>query len=153
MAIEFDWDGDADVDTATLQGFVLAAISGAQQPDGTVFRDGLQVYAKHVSGDDVNPATALFGFDQRFRVTFRFANLADPETTEHNIALMVHVLIAFVQRYGGKGVLLFNGDEAVLQYDDNGIVFDAEWEDWTENREVAPLLSQFASRVLPQPLL
>src|SRR3954454_3472974 len=153
MAIEFDWDGDADVDTVTLQGFVLAAIGGAQQPDGTVFRDGLQVFAKHVSGDDVNPATALFDFDQRFRATFGFANLADAATTEHNIALMVHTLIAFAQRYGGAGVLLFNGDEAVLQYDANGVVFDAGWEDWTENGEVPPLLPQFARRVLPQPLL
>ena len=33
------------------------------------------------------------------------------------------------------------------------ITFGAEWEDWAENPEVAPLLTQFPSRVLPQPLL
>src|SRR4051812_47849306 len=153
MAIEFTWYGDTDVDTQTLRGFVVTAVGGTQLPDGTVVRDGLFVSARHVVGDEVNPATALFGFDQRFRATFRFANLADAATTEHNIALMVHTLIAFAQRYGGAGVLLFNGDEAVLQYDANGVVFDVGWEDWTENREVAPLLTQFASRVLPQPLL
>lgn len=149
MAVEFTWYGDADVDTPTLRSFLVAAVSGAQQPDGTVFRDGLQVFARHAPGDDV----ALFGFDQRFRATFRFANLADPATTERNTALMVHVLIAFAQSHGGNGVLLFNGEQAVLQYGADGVVFASDWEDWTENAEVAPLLTQFASRILPQPLL
>jgi hypothetical protein len=128
-------------------------MDGTQLPDGPIVRDGLRVYAGRVSGDEVNPAAALFGFDQRFRATFRFANLAEPATTDHNIALMVHVLIAFVRSRGGRGVLLYNGEEAVLQYSEDGIVFDSNWEDWTENAEVAPLLPQFAVRVLPQPLL
>jgi hypothetical protein len=66
---------------------------------------------------------------------------------------MVHVLIAFAQSRDGTGVLLHNGERAVLQYGKDGVVFDADWEDWTENGEVAPLLTQFASRTLPQPLL
>jgi hypothetical protein len=153
MAVEFTWYGDTDVDTATLRGFVVNTVGGVQQSDGTVLRDGLFVSARRVVGDEVNPDTALFGFDQRFRATFRFANLADAATTEHNTALMVHTLIAFAQRYGGSGVLLYNGEEAVLQYGPDGIVFASDWEDWTENGEVAPLLDQFASRTLPQPLL
>jgi hypothetical protein len=95
----------------------------------------------------------LFGFVERFRATFRFSNRASAATTEHNIALMVHTVIAFAQRYGGSGVLLFNAEEAVLQYGADGIVFASDWADWTENGEVAPLVAQFASRVLPQPLL
>jgi hypothetical protein len=153
MAVEFTWYGDADVDTLALRDFLAATVGGEQQPDGTVSRDGLSVSARRVTGDEANPDTALFGFDQRFRATFRFANLADAATTEHNTALMAHTLIAFAQRYGGSGVLLFNGEEAVLQYDADGIVFASDWEDWTENSETAPLLTQFASRVLLQPLL
>jgi len=153
MAIEYDWRGSADIDTSTLRDFIATAVGGAQQPDGTVFREGLQVFARGVSGDDVDSTTALFGFDERFAATFRFANLATAATTEHNTALMVHVLIVFAQSHGGKGVLLFNGEEAVLEYGDDGIVFASDWEDWSENSEVAPLLTQFASRVLPQPLL
>jgi hypothetical protein len=153
VAIEYDWVGDADVDTETLRAFITSGTEGEQHPDGTVFLDGMYIMARAVTADDVNPDITLLGFDERFTATFRFANLADAATSEHNTALMVHVLIAFAQRYGGNGVLLYNGEEAVLQYGKDGIVFDAEWEDWTENREVAPLLNQFASRVLPQPLL
>jgi hypothetical protein len=153
MAIEFDWAGDANVDTPTLRDFVATAIAGRQHPDGTVFVDGMSITARAVSGDDVNPTIALFGFVQRFRARFRFANLAEEWTAEHNTALMVQVLITFTRRHGGSGVLLFNGDENVLQYDPDGVVFSSDWEDWTENGEVAPLLARFASRVLPQPLL
>ena len=153
MATEYDWSGDANVDLATLRAFIATATGGEQRPDGTVFLDGMYVMARTPSGDDVNSAIALFGFEERFSATFRFANLATAPTTEHNTALMVHVLIAFAQRYGGSGVLLYNGDVAVLQYGEDGIVFASDWEDWSENSEVAPLLTQFASRVLPQPLL
>ena len=153
MAVEFTWYGDADVDTPTLRDFLATTVGGTQQLDGTVLRDGLSISARRVTEDEANPDTALFGFDQRFRATFRFANLADAETAEHNTALMAHTLIAFAQRNGGSGVLLFNGEEAVLQYGPDGIVFASDWEDWTENSEIAPLLTQFASRVLLQPLL
>ena len=135
MATEFDWYGDAEVDIATLRAFIADATGGEQHPDGTVHLDGMSI-------------TARVGSD-----TFRFANLADAATTDHNTALMVHVLIAFAQTHGGSGVLLYNGEEAVLQYGEDGIVFASDWEDWTENSEVAPLLAQFTSRVLPQPLL
>jgi hypothetical protein len=153
MAVEFTWYGDADVETNTLREFLVSTVGGAQQPDGTVVTDGLSISARRVVGDEVDPDTALFGFEQRLRATFRFANLAAAATTEHNIALMVHTLIAFAQRHGGSGVLLFNGERAVLQYAPDSIVFDSDWEDWAENGEVAPLLTQFASRVLPQPFL
>jgi hypothetical protein len=95
----------------------------------------------------------LFGFDDRFGATFRYSSRADQATTAHAAALMVHTVIAFALQHGGRGVLLFNGETAVLQYDGTDVVLDAEWEDWSENGEVAPLLNQFASRVLPQPLL
>jgi hypothetical protein len=94
-----------------------------------------------------------FGFDQRFTATFRFSSLADQPTAEHGTALMVHTLIAFASQYEGRGVLLFNGETAVLQYADGAVVLDAEWEEWPDNSEVAPLLNQFTTRVLPQPLL
>jgi hypothetical protein len=153
MALEYDWSGNADVDTAALREFIATATAGRQSPDGTVFLDGMYVTARAVSGDDANPAIRLFGFDERFTATFRFSNTADTATADHNTALMVHVFIAFAQRHGGSGVLLYNGEEAVLQYDEAGIVFAEDWEDWTENGEVAPMLTQFTSRVLPQPLL
>ena len=153
VALEYDWSGDADVDSATLRAFITSATGGDQHADGTVFLDGMYITARTVTGDDVNRAITLFGWEERFSATFRLANLATEETTEHNIALMAHVLIAFAQRYGGNGVLLYNGDEAVLRYGEDGIVFSTDWDDWAENDETAPLLAQFASGALPQPLL
>jgi hypothetical protein len=151
VAIEFDWYGDADVDTAALRGFIVEATRGEQHTDGTVFLDGMYIMSR--ASRDEDGVTVLFGFDERFSATFRFANLATEATAEHNTAVMVQVLIAFAQSYGGNGVLLYNGEENVLQYGKDGIVFASDWADWSENTEVAPLLGQFARRTLPQPLL
>jgi hypothetical protein len=152
VATEFDWYGDADVDIATLRAFVVAAIGGRQYLDGTVHRDGMYVMPT-VGSEDDDEVIPLFGFEERLSATFRFANLADATTTEHNMALMVHLIIAFAQSHGGSGVLLYNGERAVLQYGKDGVVFDSDWADWTDNPEVAPLLGQFTSRQLVQPLL
>ncbi|GAA0516698.1 hypothetical protein Ade02nite_25120 [Paractinoplanes deccanensis] len=153
MALEYDWSGDAPVDDATMRAFIAAAIGGDQRPDGTIFLNGMYVTVRAVTGDDVNPAIAVFGWEQRFSATFRFSNRAAEETAEHNTALMVHVLIAFAQRHGGNGVLLHNGERAVLRYGEGSVVFSSDWDDWVENAEVAPLLSQFRSENLAQPLL
>lgn len=152
VALEYDWSGDTEVGTAELRAFIATATGGRQAPDGAVLLEGMSVTARD-SRDDPNEAMKLFGFEDRFWATFRFANRADQATSDHNTALMAHVLIAFAQTRGGNGVLLHNGERAVLQYGADGIIFDADWEDWTENGEVAPLLTQFTSRKLPQPLL
>src|SRR3954462_10402614 len=153
VALEYDWYGDAYVDTEGLRAFIATVTGGDRHPDGTVFLGGMYVMAEAESDDDINPVMALFGFDERFTATFRFANLATESARAHNTALMAHVLIAFAQTRGGNGVLLHNGDRAVRRYGKGGIVFGAEGEDWRGHGEVAPLLNQFASRVLPQPLL
>ena len=153
MADEFTWYGDADLDTADLRSFVATITGGEQHADGTIFLPGMYVTARHVTGDDVNPAVRLFGFDHRFTVEFRLSARADDTTTKHNAALMAHALIAFSSQHSGRGVLLFNGEDAVLEYSDGDVVFAADWEDWSENNEVAPLLSQYPSRLLQQPLL
>jgi hypothetical protein len=153
MADEYTWHGDADLDTSDLRTFITAATGGEQHQDGTIFLMGMYITASHVAGDDINPVIGLFGFDGRFRATFRYSARADEATTAHAVALMVHTVVAFWNRYGGHGVLLFNGEIAVLQYGDGEMILDAEWEDWFDNSEVAPLRTQFASRVLAQPLL
>jgi hypothetical protein len=152
MATEYTWHGDVDVDTPSLRAFIAAATAGEQHEDGTVFLHGMYVMASHVQPEDANPAMSLFGFEDRFRATFRLSPPVDEQTTWHVEALMAHTVIAFAAKAGGNGVLLFNGEQAVIQYVGGVVVFDADWE-WDENPETAPLLSQFPSRILPQPLL
>jgi hypothetical protein len=153
MADEYTWYGDAALDARGLRDFIATSTGGVQHRDGTIFLPGMYVTARPAAGDEVNPAVRLFGFDHRFTATFRVSSRVDEATARHAEALMVHTLIAFSTRYGGHGVLLFNGETAVLQYADHGVVLAADWEGWSENGEIAPLLTQFASQVLPQPLL
>ncbi|WP_433385443.1 SitI3 family protein [Actinoplanes sp. CA-142083] len=153
MATEYTWYGDADVDTDSLRAFIATTTGGEQHADGTVFFPGMYVSSARAEGDDVNPAVELFGFKERFSATFRLSKQADEPAQQHATALMAHTLIAFATRFGGHGVLLFNGEDNILQYGEGTVTFGAEWEDWAENPETAPLLTQFPSRVLPQPLL
>ncbi|TDO38932.1 hypothetical protein C8E87_2600 [Paractinoplanes brasiliensis] len=37
MALEYDWSGDAEVETTALRTFIATATGGQQAPDGTVF--------------------------------------------------------------------------------------------------------------------
>jgi len=153
MADEYTWNGDADLDTGSLRDFIATVSGGTQHPDSTIFMPGMYVTARHVTGDEINPAVRLFGFDHRFTATFRLSSRVDEATLRHAEAVMVHTVIAFSSRYGGRGVLLFNGETAVLGYSDGDVVLAADWEEWSENSEIAPLLTQFTSQVLPQPLL
>jgi hypothetical protein len=153
MATEYTWYGDAEIDTDSLRAFIATATAGEQHADGTIFLPGMYVTAARAEGDDVNPAVALFGFGERFRATFRLSRQAGEPAQQHATALMAHTLIAFATTVGGNGVLLFNGEDNVLQYSGGTVTFGAEWEDWAENPETAGLLTQFPSQVLPQPLL
>ncbi|MEU4216894.1 hypothetical protein [Actinoplanes sp. NPDC026623] len=52
-----------------------------------------------------------------------------------------------------EGVLLFNGEEAVLQTSGGEATFAAGWEDWDDMPEVAALKQENKVAPLAQPLL
>ena len=153
MALEFDLQSDADIDSPELRAFLAGAVEGDLGPDGTVFRPGMYVMSRHVAPGDEDSTTRLFGFQHRINATFRFANLAAEAERDHNTAIMIRSVLALAERFGGHGVLLFNGELAVVQWTPEEVVFDSEWEEWSELDEVKPLLAGHALRPLPQPLM
>ncbi len=153
MAIEYTFYGEADVSSDDLRSVIVGAVGGAQGADGTVLRTGLNVTANRVDAGGGNPATHFFGFEHRVTATFRFSNTAEGGTRDHNITLMVGAVLAYFDRYAGRGVLLFNGEEVIIQRLDHEVVFNSDWDDWTDVDEVRPLLSGHAVRPLLQPLL
>jgi hypothetical protein len=66
---------------------------------------------------------------------------------------MVEAVLAFFDAYPGRGVLLFNGEEAILQRLGDGIEFGSDWDDWLELPEVTPIVARHSLRRLGQPLL
>jgi hypothetical protein len=148
VAIEYTYYGAADLDTDDLRSTVVAILGAALSPDGSMFRDGLWVNAYRVEADDVATAPGLFGFPHRVTITFRFSSVR-PDLEEHNTALMVGVVLALS---GADGVLLFNGEEAVMQASGGEVTFAAGWEDWDEP-EVAALMRDHRVAPLAQPLL
>lgn len=153
MALEYVMHGDADLSSAELRAFYAAAIEGELSPDGTVFRPGMYVMARRVKPEEENPMTQLLGFEHRINATYRFRNLSEPAEQDHNTIVMASSILSLADRYGGRGVLLFNGERVVLQWDPDEVVFDSEWEDWSEIEEAFPLVAAHQLRPLPQPLL
>jgi hypothetical protein len=153
MAIEYTLQSDADVPTDDMHRFFAAAIEGEPAPDGTVFRPGMYVTAYRAPDDERDGTTHLFGFDHRTTATFRFSNLADSATDDQNTAVMVSAVLSFHSHFKGCGVLLFNGDVAVIQWSPDGVFFDSEWEDWSLVEPVLPLISGHQVQRLAQPLL
>jgi hypothetical protein len=153
MATEYVFYSDADIKSEELHAFFSTAVGGEIGDGGTVFGEGMYVTAYWEPYDERNPAIRLFGFEPRITATFRFANLADEPTRDHNAALMVASVLAFFDRYGGHGVLLYNGDVAVILRLTHDVVFSRDWEEWFEVPEVASLLTGHRVDTVPQPLL
>jgi hypothetical protein len=153
MAIEYTLQSDADLTSGELHSFFASAVGGDTGIDGTVFRPGMYVVAFRPPDDERDETTRLFGFEHRITVTFRYANLAGSTTDDQNTAAMVSAVLGFHGHFNDHGVLLFNGDVAVIQWSPDGIVFDSEWEDWFEVEPVIPLVTGHRIQRLAQPLL
>lgn len=152
MAIEYDLYGSADVTTDEIVLF-LAGVLEARVEDGTIRRDGLEVTAYRAEPGEEASATRLFGFTHRVTATFRLSNRSTPEEREHNTAVMTDAVLQFLDRYAGSGVLLFNGEEVVLQKLDGPVSLNSDWEEWSESEELSALIGEREFRSLPQPLL
>ena len=153
MSLFYTFYGEADVSSEDFRALLAAATGGTIAPDGTIFREGLNVTAFRVGPDEARATAGYFGFEHRVSAVFNLANRATPEVREHNTVLMVEAVLAYFDAYPGRGVLLFNGEEAILQRLDGGIEFGSDWEDWLELPEVAPLVARHSLRRLGQPLL
>ena len=150
MAVEFKVATEAAIEPAVLAAFFADAIGGDADDEATVFRDGMYVTSRSVPEDDM---IAALGFDQKTRATFRFANLASEATEDHNTALMVGAVIGLFDRFGGRGLLLFNGERVVAERVDGELVFADDWADWLTGDEVAAVVAERPVRKLTQILL
>jgi len=155
VSLFYNFYGEADIATESLVNLVATVVKGSVAPDGTVFCEGMNLTARHVTDeDDEDDSTGkYFGFVERISVTFTFYNLAPAETTNRNIALMVEVVLAIFDANPGRGVLLFNGSRVILQRLGDGVEFASDWEDWSELDEVIPVVARHSLRSLGQPLL
>ncbi|GIM89750.1 SitI3 family protein [Paractinoplanes toevensis] len=149
MAIEYTFYSAADMSTETLRSRIAAALAGSITPDGTVTREGLTATAYRVAPGEEATAPSLFGFMHRVSVRFRFsATRRDLEG--HNTALMVGAVLGLAD---SDGVLLFNGEENVLQSSAGEITFAAGWDGWDDMPEVTALQDEHRTGHLNQPLL
>ena len=152
MAIEYTYYSAADLATDEVRSVVAAALAGVVTSDGTIARDGLSATAYRVDPGEEATAPGLFGFHHRVTVRFRFSSTRR-ELEEHNTALMTGAVLSIFDRTGADSVLLFNGEEAILQSIGGEAVFAADWEDWESLPEAAALTAGRRVAVLAQPLL
>ncbi|WP_328459357.1 SitI3 family protein [Actinoplanes sp. NBC_00393] len=146
MAIEYTLLCDAGCGAAELQAFFRTEIHGDLDHGETVFCHGMYVTTRPIPDGEQKE---LFGFEPRIAATFHFSDLADDATDARNTACMVRSVLGLVTRYGCCGVLLFNGDLAITQWTPDEVVFDCDWEPWSQ----VELISAHPMRRLPQPLL
>lgn len=152
MSLEYRFYGAADVTTAQLTAFLAAAL------DATAFgtdleRDGLTVTAYRVEPGEEASAAERFGFTHRVTASFRFSNLASEQLRDENTVLMARALVGFLDEHPGAGVLLFNGEEVVLQKLGDVVAFSSDWEDGATISGMAAVVAGRTVRELPQPLL
>ncbi|GAA1817489.1 hypothetical protein HC028_21095 [Planosporangium flavigriseum] len=153
MAMEYRLYGAADMTTEEIFSFMADAIDGSVSPEGFAQREGMTVTAYRVDSGEEASAAGLFGFPHHVTATFRFSNTAPSQVRERNTALMIEAVLRFFDRYPGDGVLLFNGEEVVLQRLAGDLALDRDWEDWTDVPGMSEVIAGREQRLLPQPLL
>jgi hypothetical protein len=152
VSLFYTFYGAADASSDAIRAVMASAVGGTVGDDGSIVRDGMHVTAYRVEPAEAHATTGHFGFEHRVTAIFTFANLASADVADHNTALMAEAVVAFLEAFPGRGVLLFNGEEVILQRLDDGIEFGADWEDWAELPGVRPLVARHAVRALAQPL-
>jgi hypothetical protein len=152
VALEYRFYGSADVSTEELLAFV-ASTTGGFVTDNYVRRDHLDITPYREEPGEEASAPALFGFVHRATMSFRISNRASSHQRDEAVVLMVRTVLQVFARYDGAGVLLFNGEEVVLQRLNGGVVVDSKWEDLADIPELAALVSGLEVAPLPQPLL
>lgn len=135
MTTEFVLQSDADLGSGELRSFFESTDARA-----TAFRPSR-------GARDVT--TELFGFSHRVTVTFPFRDLS----YDRDVTVMVGAVLAFRSRFGGRGVLLFNGAVAVMRWSPDEVVFSRDWDDWFEVAALLPLVAGHKLARLRQPLL
>jgi hypothetical protein len=150
MAIEYTYYSAVEQDSASLRARVGSTLDARLSPDdGSVVREGLWAVAYRVEPGDEATAPGRFGFPHRATVSFRLSS-THRELEEHNTALMVGTVLSLA---AGDGVLLFNGEEAVIRISGGEVTFAAGWEDWDDMPEVVALRREHPVAPLAQPLL
>jgi hypothetical protein len=150
--MEYRFYGSADVSTGELMSF-FADVTGGFITDNYVRRDFLDITPYREESGEEASAPALFGFVHRVTMAFRISNRADADQRDEAVVLMVRTVLQFFDRYPGEGVLLFNGEQVVLQRLNGGVVVDSKWEELADIPELAALVAGLEVAPLPQPLL
>ncbi|MFB9239345.1 SitI3 family protein [Plantactinospora siamensis] len=153
MAIEHDLYGEADLSDSEFVSFIATSVDGKIFDEGLIKARSMDVIAYRVSEDDEMSAADNFGFRPRVTATFRFHNLASSEERGLAQIVMYRTVLEFFERFSGRGVLLFNGEEVTIQKLGEEIEINSGWEEWTDNEALQSLINGYAFRPLPQPLL
>jgi len=160
MAVEYRLYSAADLSGDALASFMADALGGTVIDDSPdhgglrrVVRDGLDVTAYRVIPGDEAYAAGVFNFPHRITAAFRFSNRASEQVRAVNVVLMVRAVLSLFDAYPGDGVLLFNGEEVVLQKLSGQVSLNSDWEEWADIPELRPLGEGRDIRPLPQPLL
>ncbi len=155
MALEYTFHGDADVRTDDLRTSVADVVGAPVNADGAIITEGMYIVAYREGPDGEGDRTSEpLGFRQSSTVGFRFYNNMGESVQGRSVALMVSTVLALWHKFGGSGVLLFNGEEITLQRIHDKVEVDAGWRDeWAQMPEAAPVVASLPSRALPQPFL
>lgn len=158
MAIEFTLEATAVLsETEALDYF--AGLLGCDERHTATYaaRSDLQVDTATWPTDDDPEIRALLGDAATYlSVTFRELKNIGSETAAASERDVVTTVIQFFKDHpSAKGILMYNGEEILLQHLDDGIVFDERLRQSDYNRHglLDPLLAQHPVRRLDQVFL
>jgi hypothetical protein len=157
VSLEIVYETDQTIDPSVLLESIAVKLGAEpiQPMEGSryVRTSGMGVWCSTVGGDEPSYRELRLGFPWRSEVMFRLEGTATVEERDVAWAQILSIAIDLAEQYGGRAVLLFNGEHVLMCSDGvSGVVVDV-WDGLDEVPELAPILATRTRRRLDQPLM
>jgi len=160
VALEIELESAQELTTADVLEFLVqrcdAELIDRFFSDSFLRTPGMEIRAYRIAPrgrelkEEAERHAGKIGFRAKISVTFGIRDLASLPERDAAWETMLHLVIAFAQRYPAEAVLLFDGAEVLMRCRDGEIVFDTS-EYFEEDPNLAAIVSQHRQETLDQP--
>lgn len=150
MAVEFSLVISTDIEPIQALHIVFKKV-GLEWRDSNTYLVGPGVLVSSIRKGALGQSVIeeAFGFRPNISVFFRISPKEDYEKGRHTL---LQATIELLRQVPGDAVLLFNGENIVLQRIGGQLVLNEEWGNWTPS-QLADVTLPHELRNLPSPLL
>lgn len=153
MATEYHLSVATPQEPQPVVQLLAEALRLEQQPDGFLVGPGILLGVRPMTGLRRTVLREAFGFDPSLSILFRMYNNAPDDEYSMGKHILIRATMLVLERDPGDAVLLFNGEQVILQRLQGRLALNHDWQEWTSYQLLADVTLPYTLRALPSPLL